>query len=32
VLEGIAEAGKGSSARGSVDDIVQVYRDMASFF
>lgn len=32
VLEQIAEAGKGSSARGSVEDIVQVYRDMASFF
>ncbi|MCP3142810.1 VWA domain-containing protein [Pyxidicoccus xibeiensis] len=32
VLEGIAEAGKGSSAKGSVEDIVQVYRDMASFF
>lgn len=32
VLEGIAEAGKGSSAKGSVNDIVQVYRDMASFF
>jgi Ca-activated chloride channel family protein len=32
VLEAIAEAGKGSSARGSVDDIVQVYRDMAAFF
>ncbi|NMO20880.1 VWA domain-containing protein [Pyxidicoccus fallax] len=32
VLEAIAEAGKGSSARGGVEDIVQVYRDMASFF
>jgi Ca-activated chloride channel family protein len=32
VLDGIAEAGKGSSAKGSVEDIVQVYRDMASFF
>ncbi len=32
VLEQIAEAGKGSSAKGSVADIVQVYRDMASFF
>ena len=32
VLEQIAEAGKGSSAKGSVEDIVQVYRDMASFF
>ncbi len=32
VLEQIAEVGKGSSAKGSVEDIVQVYRDMASFF
>ncbi|WP_257449128.1 substrate-binding and VWA domain-containing protein [Archangium lipolyticum] len=32
VLERIAEAGKGSSAKGGVEDIVQVYRDMASFF
>ncbi|MBN1207129.1 MAG: VWA domain-containing protein [Myxococcaceae bacterium] len=32
VLEQIAEAGKGSSAKGDVQDIVQVYRDMASFF
>ena len=32
VLDAIAEAGKGSSARGNVEDIVQVYRDMASFF
>ncbi|PTL81908.1 substrate-binding and VWA domain-containing protein [Vitiosangium sp. GDMCC 1.1324] len=32
VLERIAEAAKGSSAKGSVEDIVQVYRDMASFF
>jgi Ca-activated chloride channel family protein len=32
VLDQIAEAGKGSSAKGSVQDIVQVYRDMASFF
>ncbi len=32
VLEQIAEAGKGSSAKGDVQNIVQVYRDMASFF
>jgi Ca-activated chloride channel family protein len=32
VLEQIAEAGKGSSARGDVQNIIQVYRDMASFF
>ena len=32
VLERIAEAGKGSSAKGGVEDIVQVYRDTASFF
>jgi Ca-activated chloride channel family protein len=32
VLEQIAEAAKGSSAKGSPDTIVQVYRDMASFF
>jgi Ca-activated chloride channel family protein len=32
ILSSIAEAGGGSSARGSVDDIVQVFRDMAAFF
>lgn len=32
VLEQIAEAAKGTSARGSPDTIAQVYRDMASFF
>jgi Ca-activated chloride channel family protein len=32
VLEQIAEAGRGSSAKGDVQNIVQVYRDMASFF
>jgi Ca-activated chloride channel homolog len=32
VLDQIAEAGKGASAKGDVQDIVQVYRDMASFF
>lgn len=32
VLEQIAEAAQGTSAKGSVDSIVQVYRDMASFF
>lgn len=32
VLERIAEAGKGSSARGNPENIVQVYRDMAAFF
>lgn len=32
VLEQIADAAKGSSARGSPDTIAQVYRDMASFF
>jgi Ca-activated chloride channel family protein len=32
VLAHIAEAAKGSSAKGSVETIVQVYRDMASFF
>jgi Ca-activated chloride channel homolog len=31
-LQRIAEAGQGQSARGSVETIVQVYRDMASFF
>jgi Ca-activated chloride channel family protein len=32
VLESIAEAGKGSYAKGSLTNIVDVYRDMASFF
>jgi Ca-activated chloride channel family protein len=32
VLDQIAEAAKGSSARGSVETIRDVYRDMASFF
>ncbi|MBU8896065.1 substrate-binding and VWA domain-containing protein [Corallococcus sp. M34] len=32
VLEQIAESGKGSFSRGNVEDIVQVYRDVASFF
>jgi Ca-activated chloride channel family protein len=32
ILEQIADAAKGSSARGSPDTIAQVYRDMASFF
>jgi len=32
VLEQIAEAAKGSHARGSAETIVQVYQDMASFF
>lgn len=32
ILEQIAEIAKGSSAKGSPDTIVQVYRDMASFF
>jgi Ca-activated chloride channel family protein len=31
-LEAIAEAGDGSHSKGSVQDIVQVYRDIASFF
>lgn len=31
-LAAIAEAGRGSQSRGSVEDIVQVYRDIASFF
>ena len=31
-LAAIAEAGRGSASAGSVDDIVQVYRDIASFF
>jgi len=32
VLGRIAEAAQGTTVRGSVDTIVQVYRDMASFF
>jgi len=32
VLSRIAEAAQGTSAQGNVDNIVQVYRDMASFF
>jgi Ca-activated chloride channel family protein len=32
VLSRIAESAQGSSAKGSVENIVQVYRDMASFF
>jgi Ca-activated chloride channel family protein len=32
VLGKIAEAAQGTSAKGSVETIVQVYRDMASFF
>ena len=32
VLARIAEAAQGTSAKGSVETIVQVYRDMASFF
>jgi Ca-activated chloride channel family protein len=32
ILERIAEAAKGSSAKGSVDTIKDVYLDMASFF
>jgi Ca-activated chloride channel family protein len=32
VLDGIAEAAKGSSAKGSVETIREVYVDMASFF
>jgi Ca-activated chloride channel family protein len=32
VLEEIAEAASGSSAKGSPETIVQVYRDMAAFF
>jgi Ca-activated chloride channel family protein len=31
-LAAIAEAGRGSPSTGTVDDIVQVYRDIASFF
>lgn len=32
VLARIAESGKGTSAKGSTESIVQVYRDMAAFF
>ena len=32
ILEQIAEAANGTSAKGSTDTIVQVYKDMASFF
>jgi Ca-activated chloride channel family protein len=32
ILSKIAEAAQGTSAKGSVENIVQVYRDMASFF
>jgi Ca-activated chloride channel family protein len=32
VLKTIASAGEGTSARGTVEDIVQVYDDMAAFF
>ena len=32
VLTQIADAAQGSSSKGSTQDIVQVYRDMASFF
>jgi Ca-activated chloride channel family protein len=32
VLASIAEAARGSSARGSASNIVQVYEEMASFF
>jgi Ca-activated chloride channel family protein len=32
VLARIAESAQGTSAKGSVETIVQVYRDMASFF
>jgi Ca-activated chloride channel family protein len=32
VLDSIAEAAKGSAVKGSVDDIKNVYMDMASFF
>ena len=31
-LEAIAEAGDGSYNKGSLENIVQVYRDIASFF
>jgi Ca-activated chloride channel homolog len=31
-LAAIAEAGRGSPSKGTVDNIVQVYRDIASFF
>jgi Ca-activated chloride channel family protein len=32
ILSKIADAAQGTSAKGSVENIVQVYRDMASFF
>jgi Ca-activated chloride channel homolog len=32
ILEQIAEAAKGSTAKGSAENIVAVYKDMASFF
>jgi Ca-activated chloride channel family protein len=32
VLSQIAEAGEGSHSQGTVENIVQVYRDIASFF
>jgi hypothetical protein len=32
ILTEIAEAGRGSTARGTAANIVQVYQDMASFF
>ena len=32
ILAEIAEAGRGTTAAGSAQNIVQVYRDMASFF
>jgi Ca-activated chloride channel family protein len=32
VLAGIAESGRGTSARGTEQNIVQVYQDMAAFF
>ncbi len=32
ILTRVAEAAGGTSAKGSVETIVQVYRDMASFF
>lgn len=32
VLARIAESGKGTSAKGTTESIVQVYRDMAAFF
>ncbi|MET0794091.1 MAG: VWA domain-containing protein, partial [Polyangiaceae bacterium] len=32
ILSQIAEAGAGSHSQGNVENIVQVYRDIASFF